>query len=143
MKQDFVVTDFYKVGNITLYTELHPFFDFTHCQENSETVALCTPRIVIGNLPDGLAPGPFHELRTWEIMEHMRLRPPPDYEETLRLFKTTVTSPNYPELCYLVDVLVHGNVDAFFLLIRTFVARCIVNMFHTRQLLVLRTATRW
>ncbi|AKI18329.1 major capsid protein [Human betaherpesvirus 5] len=135
MKQDFVVTDFYKVGNITLYTELHPFFDFTHCQENSETVALCTPRIVIGNLPDGLAPGPFHELRTWEIMEHMRLRPPPDYEETLRLFKTTVTSPNYPELCYLVDVLVHGNVDAF-LLIRTFVARCIVNMFHTRQLLV-------
>ncbi|QQL09893.1 Ba118 [Baboon cytomegalovirus] len=134
IKQDYTVTDFYKIGNLALYTEVHPFFDFTHHQLNGETAALCTPRIVIGNIPDGLAPSGFQELRAAHIAEMVRLRPPPDYEATLQLFRSTVTCATYPELFYLVEALVHGNVDAF-LTIRPFIARCIVNMFQNRQLL--------
>ncbi|AEV80441.1 major capsid protein [Cercopithecine betaherpesvirus 5] len=134
IKQDYTTNDFYKIGNLTLYTELHPFFDFTHHQENGETSTLCTPRIVIGNIPDALAPSSFQELRASHIAEMVRLRPPPDYEATLQLLKSTLCCPNYPEVFYLVDLLVHGNSDAF-LVIRAFIARCIVNAFQNRQLL--------
>ncbi|AEV80937.1 major capsid protein [Saimiriine betaherpesvirus 4] len=134
IKQDHSNEEFFKTSNPSLYTELHPFFDFTHHMENGDVAALCTPRIMVGNLPQGTAPSGFHDSRARQAMEIMKTRPPPDYEGTLQLLTVTLTNPNYPELFYLLDLLIHGNLDAF-LILRNLIARCIVTTFNTRHLL--------
>lgn len=134
IKQDFSITEFYKVNNPTLYTELHPFYDLTHIRENGETVPLCTPRILVGNLPDALAPQEFHEERARQLAEHAKIQPPPDCETTLRALHATLTDTQYPELFYLIDVLVHGN-RAAFCAIRELVTRCININFQQRGIL--------
>lgn len=129
IKQDFNIDEFYKCSNATLYTELHPFYDFTHHRDGGETVALCTPRVMLGNVPDALAPQDFHEQRARQIAEHTKLKFPPEYETALKMLQTTLTDPQYPELFYLIDVMIHGHPEAF-LRARTLIARCISVAFH-------------
>ncbi|AFK83923.1 B86 [miniopterid betaherpesvirus 1] len=132
VKQDFCLPgEFFKPGNPTLYTELHPCFDFTHCTVNNEVVALCTPRIMVGNMPEALAPPDFQEARARQALEHIKLRPPPETDDTLKLMHQTLTDPQYPEVLYLIDIMIHGNRDAFDLA-KDLVARCIFNNFRQR-----------
>ncbi|AAK57130.1 T86 [Tupaiid betaherpesvirus 1] len=131
IKQDFGPADFFKPANVTLHTELHPFFDLTRYQEHHETAALCTPRVLVGNLPLGLAPPDFQEARGRQLLEHAKVRPPPDAEATLRLAALALHDPQYPELFYLLDVLVHGHAEAF-AAARALLARCANAYFHQR-----------
>lgn len=131
LKHDFTADDFLKTENDTIYTELHPFFDFTHHLQDDETRPLCTPRILVGNLPEPLAPADFHELRAKQILDHTKLRPPENCENTLRVLHETLTDPQYSETFYLIDVLIHGDTRAFEAAKRLIV-RCVNNNFRQR-----------
>lgn len=131
IKQDYPATEFFKPGNLTLYTELHPMFDFCHYLKDNDVDALCTPRILIGNIPDALAPQDFHEQRARQISEHVRIKPPPDYDVTVRILHSSLTDPQYPEVYYLIDVLIHGNEDAFNAA-RQLVGRCVNSTFNRK-----------
>lgn len=131
IKQDYPGPEFFKPSNITLYTELHPMFDFTHWTDANTIVAMCTPRIMLGNMPEALAPQDFHGHRARQIFEHVKIKPPPDHEATIRILHASLTDPQYPEAYYLIDVLVHGNQDAF-LAARALIRRCINAAFQNK-----------
>lgn len=132
IKHDFPTpVEFFKPGNASLYTELHPFFDFCHHGAPEDTRALCTPRIVVGNLPEALAPAEFHEDRARQILEHTKLKPGAEFEATLRVLQHTFADAQHAELFYLLDVLVHGSADAF-LLAKNLIARCITVNYNQR-----------
>lgn len=113
IKQDFPYLEFYKPSNPTVYTELHPMFDFTHHELNREIVAMVAPRIMIGNLPLALAPPEFQELRAQQVLEHVKIKPGNDVDGVLRVIHAALNDSQYPELFHLITVMVHGNETAF------------------------------
>lgn len=138
-KQDHSGADFFRTGNATLYTELHPMYDFTHFTNGAAIEPLCTPRIMVGNLPDGAAPAGFHECRAQQIAEHSRLKPPQGCDEALRVLHASLCDPQYPELFLLLDVMCHGH-RAAMEAARPLIARCVNNYHHQRGLLAFCTS---
>lgn len=130
-KHDFTPREFGKVDNYLLYTELHPFYDFCHMTDQGQVKPLCTPRILIGNIPEALAPPDFHELRARQAAELTKVRPPEGHEATLQVLRATLTDHQYPDLFYLIESLVHGEILAFNAA-RALIARCINNYYRQR-----------
>nr|WEG68808.1 major capsid protein [Mastomys natalensis cytomegalovirus 1]WEG68944.1 major capsid protein [Mastomys natalensis cytomegalovirus 1]WEG71172.1 major capsid protein [Mastomys natalensis cytomegalovirus 1] len=131
VKHEFTTREFGKTENYVLYTELHPFFDFCHITVQGQIQALCTPRILIGNIPEALAPMDFHELRAKQVVEITKLRAPDAYETTLQVLRGTLSDQQYPELFYLIESMVHGDIQAFNT-IRPLLIRCINNYYRQR-----------
>lgn len=134
MKNEMGITDFYKPENITLCTELHPFFDITYHQRNRQIDVLCTPRIMTGNLPLPLAPGSFHEDRARQIAENNKSLTN-IYDTTIRVAAESMANTSYPELAYVIELLVHGNRAAFQVL-KELISRCITYWFTAKHILL-------
>ncbi|AAF99174.1 pR86 [rat cytomegalovirus strain Maastricht] len=130
-KHDYTTREFAKPENYLLYTELHPFFDFAHHTAEGRVQSLCTPRIVVGNIPEPLAPGEFHALRARQAVELTKVRPPENHEATLQVLRSTLTDHQYPALFYLIECLIHGDHQAFNAA-RGLVTRCVNNFFRQR-----------
>ncbi len=133
-KHDFSTKEFAKVDNYLLFTELHPFFDFCFHTENGQVRPLCTPRIMVGNLPEALAPADFHDLRAKQALELTKVRAPEGHEATLQVLRASLTDHQYPELFYLIESLIHGDPAAFETGIEL-VTRCVNNYWRQRGLL--------
>nr|P17887.3 RecName: Full=Major capsid protein; Short=MCP [Human herpesvirus 6 (strain Uganda-1102)]AAA51531.1 major capsid protein [Human betaherpesvirus 6A]AAA65567.1 major capsid protein [Human betaherpesvirus 6A] len=134
LKNELNIEDFYKPDNPTLPTERHPFFDLTYIQKNRATEVLCTPRIMIGNIPLPLAPVSFHEARTNQILEHAKTNCQ-KYDFTLKIVTESLTSGSYPELAYVIETLVHGNKHAFMIL-KQVISQCISYWFNMKHILL-------
>ncbi|QOE74448.1 major capsid protein [Elephant endotheliotropic herpesvirus 3A] len=134
IKSEYVDMEFYKPDNKCLYTELHPMYDFSDVTIEETIAQIVTPRVVTGNLPPALAPGEFHETRALEIMELSRNVYPSGYENTVAVLTNTVNDPEYPEIFYLISVLVHGNRDAF-MAARNTITACINAAFNAKGIL--------
>lgn len=134
IKNEFNTVDFYKPDNITLYTELHPFFDITHYQNERRTDVLCTPRIMVGNMPLPLTPGSFHEMRAKKFAELGKTNIY-SYDLTIQLVTESLNSSSYPELAYFIEILVHGNRMAFQTL-KEVISQAITHWFNSRHILL-------
>lgn len=134
LKNELSITDFYKPDNVTLFTELHPQFDFTFVQNGRNTETLCTPRILLGNMPLPLAPPSFHELRAMQIAEQTKSMTSA-YDLTIRAVVDSLNGGCYPELAYVLEILIHGNRMAFRIL-KNVVSRCITFWFTAKHTLL-------
>ncbi|AFX83400.1 a86 [Rat cytomegalovirus ALL-03] len=131
VKHEFTSTEFGKVENYLLYTELHPFFDFCHVTVQGQIQPLCTPRILVGNIPEPLAPADFQEMRAKQVVELTKIKPPEGHEATLQVLRASLTDPQYPELFYILESMIHGDAQAFNT-VRDLIARSINNYFRMR-----------
>ena len=134
LKNELTTEDFYKSENFTLKTELHPFFDFTYIQKNRSTDVLCSPRILLGNIPLPLAPSSFHEARTNQMIEQAKTNNL-NYDYTLKLVVESLTNTAYPELAYIIELLIHGNKTAFQIL-KDVVSQCITYWYNIKHILL-------
>lgn len=134
LKNDLTGDEFYKPENKTLYTELHPFYDYSDVTVDDAIVQLCSPRILLGNLPVALAPPEYHELRALQIFETSKMAYPPHMDSTLSMLTASLTDQTYPDLYYLIPVLIHGNAEAF-MDMKDLVARCINVAMATRNII--------
>nr|WEG69772.1 major capsid protein [Mastomys natalensis cytomegalovirus 3]WEG69912.1 major capsid protein [Mastomys natalensis cytomegalovirus 3]WEG70052.1 major capsid protein [Mastomys natalensis cytomegalovirus 3]WEG70192.1 major capsid protein [Mastomys natalensis cytomegalovirus 3]WEG70332.1 major capsid protein [Mastomys natalensis cytomegalovirus 3] len=131
VKHDFTTREFGKTENFLLYTELHPFFDFCHVTIQGQIEALCTPRILIGNIPEALAPFDFHLMRARQTVELTKIRAPENHELTLQVLRGTLSDHQYPDLFYLIESLIHGDLQAFNIG-KPLITRCINNYYRQR-----------
>lgn len=134
MKSELSCSDFFKPENITMITELHPMFDFTYLQVNRETQPICTPRIMLGNIPQPLAPASFHESRAKQIASINKISGV-QFEATIQILKDSLSCDSYPELAYILEMLVHGNKIAFRVL-RNVILQCIRYWYSTKSILL-------
>nr|QOE74721.1 major capsid protein [Elephant endotheliotropic herpesvirus 1A]QOE74957.1 major capsid protein [Elephant endotheliotropic herpesvirus 1A] len=134
LKNEYQDLEFFKPSNKCLYTELHPMYDFSDVMIDEAVGQICTPRIMIGNMPQALAPSEFQEIRSMQILEISKNVYPQLYETTVGLATQTLNNPEYPEICYVISVLVHGNRDAF-AAAHTLIVACINNAYTTKNML--------
>ncbi|APZ76288.1 major capsid protein [Murid herpesvirus 3] len=134
LKNELSISDFYKPGNITLKTELSPMYDISYQKIDRKVNVLCTPRIMLGNMPLPLTSAEFHEARAAQIAEISKNKVDP-YEMTIQFISDSLTSNKYPEFAYIIELLVHGYRSAFQALQNT-ITQAIIYWFTTKQILL-------
>lgn len=64
-----------------------------------------------------------------------------NYDFTLKIVTESLTSGSYPELAYVIEILVHGNKHAFMIL-KQVISQCISYWFNMKHILLFATASR-
>lgn len=93
--------------------ELHPMYDFYTQQIQDDNAAYrATHRIMVGNIPQPLAPNQFQDERGKQFEAATHLHHVID-DATLEILQNTAFDSAYPLFCYIVEAMLHGQQEKF------------------------------
>ncbi|UNP64497.1 major capsid protein [Saguinine gammaherpesvirus 1] len=96
-----------------LRTEAHPLFDiYVDNVPGARAAFRATHRTITGNIPSPLAPGSLHDCRGKQLESATGLNHVID-APTMEIVQETAFDSSYPLLCYVIEAMVHGQVEKF------------------------------
>ncbi|UNP64589.1 major capsid protein [Marmot herpesvirus 1] len=96
-----------------LRTEAHPLFDiYVDNVPGAMPAFRATHRTLTGNLPPPLAPDSLHDCRGTQLETATGLNHVID-QPTMEVVRGTAFDSSYPLMCYVIEAMVHGQVEKF------------------------------